>query len=206
MRYASDNMQAVRKSTKPLHPYAATSVELPTSAEQLAPAAAELLGWRGLMMPPVSLLGREVSVIAKVLPEAHAERLCLGLTPVMDQTSVATWAWPELAHTAPPTAVRISGMISVTKHWRTGLASTVPFVSYGRTAMVLPIAVALTDDYLTNCLPRARQFGVSIVLADTDCTLTVDFIGQRQERTCELDSVGRWINEVVYEQVLSLGQ
>ena len=59
--------------------------------------AAARLGWHGTVLPPMTLLGRRVVVVAELLADAHAERICLGRGPVADRPTVATWVWPELA-------------------------------------------------------------------------------------------------------------
>ena len=197
------NTAAVHKNATMLPPHAVPAVELPAPSQQLATKAVETLGWHGIVLPQMTLLGRKVVVVAELLPDAHAERLCFGCGPVVDRTTVATWVWPELAGQVPPAAVRVRGVLAVAKHWRTGLASTVPFTLHGAAAMVLPSSVALTDDYLTNCLPRARRYGVSIVTADPDGTVSMDLVGKREHAPSEHTAVTRWVNEVVYEQILA---
>ena len=78
------------------------SVELPAPVEDLAAAAAARLGWSGSVLPPMTLLGRRVVVVAEILADAHAERICLGAEPVADRATVSTWVWPELAGRVPP--------------------------------------------------------------------------------------------------------
>jgi hypothetical protein len=200
---AAGNTAAVHKNAKTLPSRAVPAIELPAPATELASQAAERLGWNGLVLPQLTLLGRKVFVVAELLPDAHAERLCFGCGPVVDRTTVATWVWPELAGQVPPAAVRIVGVLAVAKHWRTGLASAVPFALHGNAAVVLPSSVALTDDYLTNCLPRARRYGVSIITADPDGTVSLDLAGTQDHISTEQTAVTRWVNEVVYEQVLA---
>jgi hypothetical protein len=151
----------------------------------------------------MTLLGRRIVVVAEVLPDAHAERICLGCGPVPDRATVSTWVWPELAGKVPPPAVRINGVLSVARHWRTGLASTVPFARYAETAIVLPWWSATTHDYLVNCLPRARRYGVSVLTADPEGVTDVDAPGAGDLPAFEQDATGRWLNEAVYERLLS---
>jgi hypothetical protein len=180
----------------------APSVELPAPATELAAAAVERLGWGGVALPPTTVLGRRVVLVAELLPDAHAERICLGIRPETDRATVATWVWPEFAGRVPTPATRIVGVIAVAKHWRTGLASVAPFSRYGDTAVVLPSSVILTSDYLANCLPRARTFGVAVVSADPDSRVDVD-LPTRSERTLAAeDATMRWVSEVAYAQFL----
>ncbi|TNC27325.1 hypothetical protein [Amycolatopsis alkalitolerans] len=178
-------------------------VELPASASYLAGAAAAQLGWKGVVLPEVTMLGRRVCVVARLRTDVHAERIACGIGPVADRTTVATWTWPEFAGTAPAPAAEIVGVLSVARHWRTGMAATVPFARYGEAAMVLPTSAVLTKDYVEGCLPRARSYGLSIVSADTDATVALDLSGRRERSLLPQDAVSRWINEMVYEQLLA---
>ncbi|MQA11402.1 MAG: hypothetical protein GEU98_23195 [Pseudonocardiaceae bacterium] len=191
------------QEVKPLPTRVVPPVELPARTEQLAVDAAARLGWEGTMLPEMKLLGRRVCVVAELRPDVHAERICLGAEPMTDRATVSTWVWPELADTAPSPAVHIRGVLSVTRHWRTALASIVPFARYGEAAMVLPAEVAFTDDYVANCLPRARTYGVGIVTADQDAKIDMDLPGRVERMVLDEDAVSRWVNELVYEQLLA---
>lgn len=179
------------------------SVELPAPVEELAVNAANRLGWQGTVLPPMTLLGRRVIVVAEILADAHAERICLGAEPVADRATVSTWVWPELAGRVPPPAVRILGVLSVARHWRTGLVSTVPFGRYAETAVVLPWWSATTHDYLVNCLPRARRFGVNLLTADPEGVTELDLPAAVECPLVEQDATSRWLNEVIYERMLT---
>ncbi|MEU4801457.1 hypothetical protein [Actinosynnema sp. NPDC023587] len=177
--------------------------ELPGSAEELAAAAAMRLGWHGVVLPEMVLMGRKVIVVAELLADAHAERVCLGTGPESDRTAVSTWVWPEMDGRVPPAAVRIIGVLAVARHWRTALASAVPFARFGNAAAVLPSSVAFTHDYLGNCLPRVRRYGVSVLLADEACELSTDVAGRNETVPVEDTATTRWVNELVYEQLLT---
>jgi hypothetical protein len=184
---------------------APSAVELPAPDDELAAAAVEQLGWPGEALAPMTLLGRRVSLVAELLPDAHAERICLGQAPVTDRATVSTWVWPEFAGQVPAAAVRIVGVLAVVRHWRTGLAALAPFARYGDTAMVVPSSVVLTHDYLANCLPRARAYGIAVVSADPDNGVELDLPGRNEQAVAAgIDAVSRWVNEVAYERVLSV--
>jgi hypothetical protein len=180
-----------------------SSPDLPAAVEELSVNAAARMGWQGIVLPPMTLLGRRIVVVADVMTDAHAERICLGYEPVPDRATVSTWVWPEMAGRVPPPAARILGVLSVARHWRTALASVVPFSRYAETAIVLPWWAASTHDYLVHCLPRARRYGVSVVTADPEAVTDVDAPGALEVPTGDLDATGRWLNEAVYERLLS---
>jgi hypothetical protein len=197
---------AVSEHVNTLPAQLAPPVELPGPVADLAEAAAAAMGWAGVVLPETTVLGRRVCLVAELLPDAHAERICLGQQPVTDRTAVATWAWPELAGRVPEPAVRVVGAIAVARHWRTGLANAVPFLRYGDAAVVLPTSAVLTHDYLSNCLPRARAYGVAVLAAEPDgdaCgPVQVDLPGRVDRAFPEVDALYRWVSELAYEQIL----
>lgn len=177
-------------------------IELPASVDELARAAAAQLGWNGVVLPEITILGRKVCVVAKLRTDVHAERIAMGAGPVADRATVDTWTWPELAGTAPAPAAEIVGVLAVARHWRTAMASAVPFARYGEAAMVLPSPAVLTEDYVGNCLPRARAYGLAIVTADPNAVVDLDLEGRTERVVLAEDPVSRLVNEVVYDHLL----
>lgn len=193
----------VRRETDSSPARALAPVELPAPAECLADGAAARLGWHGAALPEMTVFGRRVIVVAQLRTEAHAERICLGATPVTDRTEVATWTWPEFAGSAPPAAVDIVGVLAVARHWRTALASAAPFTQYCDTGIVLPWSAAMTGDYLADCLPRAVKHGVAVLTGDPDGAISLDQAGAQEPVVHEWGVVERWLNEKVYERILA---
>lgn len=194
---------AVPANLKALPAPLVPTVELPAPADELAVAAANELGWSGIVLPEMRLLGRRVCLVVELMTEAHAERICLGQRPVTDRASVATWVWPEFSGKVPEPAVRIVGAIAVARHWRTGLAHAVPFLRYGDAAMVVPTSVVLTNDYVANCLPRARAYGVAVVRTEPDAEVELDLPGRGERAQAGIDGVHRWITELAYDKILA---
>ncbi|WP_370969864.1 hypothetical protein [Amycolatopsis sp. cg9] len=177
-------------------------IELPASVDELARAAAAQLGWNGVVLPETTILGRKVCVVAKLRTDVHAERIAMGAGPVADRATVDTWTWPELAGTAPAPAAEIVGVLAVARHWRTAMASAVPFARYGEAAMVLPSPAVLTEDYVGNCLPRARAYGLAVVTADPNAVVDLDLEGRTERVLLAEDPVSRLVNELVYDHLL----
>lgn len=177
-------------------------IELPASVDELARAAAAQLGWNGIVLPETTILGRKVCVVAKLRTDVHAERIAMGAGPVADRATVDTWTWPELAGTAPAPAAEIVGVLAVARHWRTAMASAVPFARYGEAAMVLPSPAILTEDYVGNCLPRARAYGLAVVTADPNAVVDLDLEGRTERVVLAEDPVSRLVNELVYDHLL----
>lgn len=193
---AVDNLTAV---PSPLVP----SVELPAQVDKLAATAARELGWQGVVLPEMKLLGRRINLVAQLMPDAHAERICLGQGPEVDRATVSTWVWPEFTDRVPEPAVRIVGALAVARHWRTGLVNAVPFLRYCDAAVVLPMSVVITNDYLVNCLPRARAYGVGVLSAEPGPEATIDLAVRGDRAPAGVDGTHRWINELAYEQILA---
>ena len=177
-------------------------IELPASVDELARVAAAQLGWNGIVLPETTILGRKVCVVAKLRTDVHAERIAMGAGPVADRATVDTWTWPELAGTAPAPAAEIVGVLAVARHWRTAMASAVPFARYGEAAMVLPSPAVLTEDYVGNCLPRARAYGLAVVTADPNAVVDLDLEGRTERVVLAEDPVSRLVNELVYDHLL----
>lgn len=186
---------------------------LPADSRQLAEEAAAQLGWRGVVLPETQILGRKVHLVVRLRTDVHAERIATGCGPVIDRTTVATWTWPELAGSVPGAAVEILGVLAITRHWRTALAWAVPFSRYYEAGMVLPASVAMSHDYVNNCLPRARAYGLSVLTANDIDEETVESVlverdieGSSDRVILGVDPISRWINELAYEQVLATAE
>lgn len=176
---------------------------LPSDSLAVAEEAAAALGWHGTVLPEMTLLGRKVHVVARLRMDAHAERIATGMDPVIDRATSATWTWDELAGSAPAQAVEIVGVLALTRHWRTGLAHTVPFSRHYDAAVVLPSTVALSADYVNNCLPRARAFGLGLLTVNDDGLVERDLLVRSERVMHGENAISRWMNELVYEQLLA---
>lgn len=178
-------------------------LELPASIGKLSTLAADALGWAGSVLPPVKMLGRHVVPVAELVPDAHAERLCFGSEPVLDRAEIATWVWPEMDGRVPPPGAHLAGMLAPARHWRTALTAAVPFARFTSTAIVVPKSVTDANDFMSTCLIRARQFGVAVLSADSE-NVQVQLPGRSfaDAPPIEHTAVSRWVNEVVYQQLL----
>ncbi|QIZ35303.1 hypothetical protein FDZ84_12055 [Saccharopolyspora sp. ASAGF58] len=177
---------------------------LAASMGRLAERTVDTLGWAGSVLPPVKLLGRQIIATAELLPDAHAERLCFGSGPVLDRAEIATWVWPEMDGRVPPPAARITGVLAPARHWRSALTAVVPFARFVSSAIVVPRNVAVAPDFASACLIRARQFGIAVLSANGD-DVQVELVGRCFDDAppVEHTAVSRWVNEVVYQQLLA---
>jgi hypothetical protein len=186
--------------------WATDQAEILSAPDHLARAAAGALGWDGVVLPPMVLLGRRVVPVATLIADVHERRLRSGWGPVTDRVSVSTWDWPEIRHLVPAPAVRLRGIIAPARHWRTGLTSAAPFAGLCSTALLLPAHIARN----VECLTHAEYYGPTVLAAagpyDVDPE-AVDVVqaGRRHPVETARPAVNsRWIYEMVYERLLTL--
>ena len=186
--------------------WAADTVEALTAPDHLARAAADALGWDGIVLPPMVLLGRRVVVVANILEDVHKHRSSSGWRPVTDRVSVSTWDWPEMKHLVPAPAVQLSGIIAPARHWRTGLTGAAPFAGLCPTALLLPAHIARN----VECLTHAEYYGPTVLAAagphdvDPDAVDVVHVGRSCPVATTPPTATTRWLHEMAYDRLLAL--
>ncbi len=186
--------------------WAPETVEVLSAPDHLARAAASALGWDGVVLPPMVLLGRRVVVVASLLGEVHERRMNSGWRPVTDRVSVSTWEWPEMRHLVPAPAVRLNGIIAPARHWRTGLTGAAPFAGLCQTALLLPAHIARN----VECLSHAEYYGPTVLAAagphdvDPDAVDVVHVGRTRAVATTPSTVTTRWVYEMVYDRLLAV--
>lgn len=202
---APESLVETRVSAHGSHVWAGDAVEVRSAPDHLALAAARALGWDGVVLPPMVLLGRRIAVVADLIDEIHEHRASLGWRPMIDRMSVSTWDWPEMQHLVPTPAVRLNGIIAPARHWRTGLTSAAPFAGLCPTALLLPAHIARN----VECLSYAECHGPAVLAAagphDVDPeAVDVVHTGRARTATTQLTATGRWVHEMVYDRLLAL--
>lgn len=186
--------------------WAADTVEVLSPPDHLAPAAVEALGWVGVILPPMVVLGRRVVAVANLIVDVHQRRMTSGWGPVTDRVSVSTWDWPEMQHLAPAPAVQLSGIIAPARHWRTGLTGAAPFAGLCPTALLLPAHIARN----VECLTHAEYYGPTVLAAagphevEPDAVDVVHVGRSRVGANTRPTPTSRWVHEMVYDRMLAL--
>jgi hypothetical protein len=181
------------------------SAEVLSAPDHLACAAADALGWDGVVLPPMVLLGRRVVVVANLIGDTHERRISSGWGPVTDRVSVSTWDWPEMQHLVPTPAVALSGIIAPARHWRTGLTGAAPFAGLCPTALLLPAHIARNIE----CLSHAEYYGPTVLAAagphdvDPEAVDVVHVGRSRPVVTTPPRATSRWVHEMVYDRLLA---
>ncbi|MGH3883721.1 MAG: hypothetical protein ACRDSG_03865 [Pseudonocardiaceae bacterium] len=192
----------------PLRPQvcASDSVEVLSAPDHLARAAVDTLGWDGVVLTPIVLLGRRVVVVANLIDEVHEQRISSGWSPVTDRVSVSTWSWPEMQHLVPPPAVSLRGVIAPARHWRTGLTGAAPFAGLCATALLLPAHIARN----VECLTHAEYYGPTVLAAagpndvDPEAVDVVHTGYPGPVANSRPAASSRWVHELVYDRLLAL--
>lgn len=166
--------------------------------DQHLPAAVELLGWDGQLVGPLRVFGRRIVTCARLLTGVHTHRVAASLTPVIDKTEAAIWAWPEMRHRIPPPAVQLVGVIAPGRHWRTARMSVAPFTGMCPTAVLLPREVARRA-CVPDCTYAGRDMGVVVV----DEHGAVDVWRNRPVvfDHAPTEVLERWVLELVYDRL-----
>jgi hypothetical protein len=186
--------------------WAADTVEVLSAPDHLACAAVDALGWDGVVLPPMVLLGRRVVVVANLIGAVHERRSSSGWRPVTDRVSVSTWDWPEMLHLVPTPAVQLNGIIAPARHWRTGLTGAAPFTRLCPTALLLPAHIARN----VECLTHAEYYGPTVLAAagphdvDPDAVDVVHVGRSCPVATTPPSATSRWVHEMVYDHLLAL--
>lgn len=203
---APESLVQARGTTLGPQIWAADTVEVLSAPDHLACAAVDALGWEGVVLPPMVLLGRRVVAVAKLIDEVHARRISSGWGPVTDRLSVSTWDWPETRHLVPTPAVQLSGIIAPARHWRTGLTGAAPFAGLCPTALLLPAHIARNIE----CLAHAEHYGPTVLAAagphdvDPDAVDVVHLGRPRPIATTRPTATSRWVHEMVYHRLLTI--
>ncbi|MGH3785503.1 MAG: hypothetical protein ACRDRG_02900 [Pseudonocardiaceae bacterium] len=203
---ASESLVEARRAALGPQTWAPDTVEVLCAPDHLARAAVGALGWDGVVMPPMVLLGRRVVVVAELIGDVHESRIDSGWGPVTDRLSVSTWNWPEMQHLVPPPAVQLNGIIAPARHWRTGLTGAAPFTGLCPTALLLPAHIARN----VECLSHAEYYGPTVLAAagqhdvDADAVDVVHAGRSRPLATRRPTETSRWVHELVYDRLLAL--
>lgn len=166
--------------------------------------APESLGWPGLALPPLCLLGSWIAPVVCIDHPAHHRRLASGDGPQLDQDTLTIWEWPESTGRSPSSVIELSGVIVWAGTWRTGLAEAQSWRGFGPSAAAGP--PALTDQAGVFGIREFALAGVGLVEHGTLCPLRV-VVGAEPGRlaTARRRVLDRWVEESLYRHALAVG-
>lgn len=166
-----------------------------------AARAASLLGWGGLALPSLTLLGCRILPVVRIDTRLHHARIISGDGPQQDRELLEIWEWPQAAGHVPASPLAISGVLRPATTWRRGLAIARRWRGFGPTAVLTgPTTVDET------CRLEFEFPGVGLVTTDPngEPALAVPAATGRQHpaRRRVLD---RWVEETLYAHTLATG-
>jgi len=180
-------------------------VPMPTESRQDGhlTVAADVLGWRGIVLPRVHAFGDVITVVAELDDEVHADRVRSGWPPVTDRTTIAMWSWPEHADTRPAAAMRVVGVLASGARWQQSVKLAARYGGFGSTALITESARKPSQ----NCLLHAQYRGVGVVWFQRDGAMTLASPGRvGPVPTARPTDISRWFEEVVYACALRTGK
>lgn len=163
--------------------------------------AAVLLGWDGVVLPELELLGCRVVPVVSCRDDVHRDRLASGDGPQHDCDLLELWEWPEAAGTVPASALSLTGILVRTRSCRRGLSIAHTWRGFGA-ATVLTGQVDVDE----ACWLEFRLPGVGLVLVPSSgCpTLAVGAPLGRQA-PARRRALDRWVEEALYEHAIATG-
>ncbi|MBB5957588.1 hypothetical protein FHS29_004183 [Saccharothrix tamanrassetensis] len=151
----------------------------------------EVLGWSGVHVPRVKVLGIEADAVVRVDPAAHDLRRAAGQGPVLDHDVLSTWDWPEARDVRAPEVVRLVGMVCGGPSWRRALGAAARLGAFCETAITV-------EEVTDECRLECAYFGVHLLVAGR---LVQEGRRSRPPRR----TLDRWVEESVYERLITDG-
>jgi hypothetical protein len=162
--------------------------------------AASALGWRGVVVPDVGVLGYRVSAVVRVHDEVDRWRRSNGWPPQPDPSWFRTWFDPGPVDRSPLPAVELLGILVTESEPDRALTACGTLISLAPCAVVLPEPVAGGRWPLS--LSELDYYGVGVVSGNDEAGATV--VVPPEDRSGEFGPslYGRWLLEVLYDRVV----
>lgn len=160
--------------------------------------AASALGWRGIVVPDVAVLGHQVSAVVRVRADVHEWRTAHRWPPHADPSWFRSWFEPTAHDQLPVPAVELVGVLVDESTVDRALQSC------GTLMTLAPCAVVLPGPQRSKSWPLIEldYYGIGVVvLEDSDST---ELLVPPEDRSPEFGPslFGRWLLEVLYDRVL----
>ena len=162
--------------------------------------AASALGWRGVVVPDVGVLGYRVSAVVRVHDDVDRWRRSNGWPPQPDPSWFRTWFNPGPLDRTPLPAVDLVGILVAESAPDRALTACGTLISLAPVAVVLPGPAV--DDPWSLSLSELDYYGVGVVAGSDDAGAKV--VVPPEDRSGEFGPslYGRWLQEVLYDRVV----
>lgn len=153
------------------------------------------MGWHGLVVPDVGMLGHRVSAVVRVRADVDRWRRANGWPPHPDPSWFRTWFSPGPPDRSPLPAVDLVGILVDDTEAEHALNACGTLIS------MAPCAAVLADSGDLWPLNELDYYGVGVVIADEESARVVV---PPEDRANEFGPslYGRWLREVLYDRVL----
>lgn len=168
--------------------------------------AARLLGWPGIALPGMTLLGCRVLPVVVLDPVAHAVRAESGDGPQLDGDTLAVWEWPESVGGAPASVVTVSGLLvpargRCRRAWRSALTRARSLRGFAPAA-ILAVPEVVADEV---CWLEHALHGIGLVPTDLDPSTPLVHAAPGRAPRARRRTADRWIEEQLYSAALAAG-
>lgn len=166
--------------------------------------ATDALGWAGVVLAGVSLLGTRTTMVVGVDAAAHHRRRESGCAvPESDRGRLAAWEWPQLRDVMAPTVVTLRGvLVPATGGRRRALGTACRWNGFCSTAVLVSEPVTRRRDFLAEC----SRYGVGVTSSEVDGRVTLAQPGRSGRSAAARRSwLDRWVEEQVYGRLLDGG-
>ncbi|WP_367132105.1 hypothetical protein [Saccharothrix sp. HUAS TT1] len=160
--------------------------------------AASALGWRGIVVPDVAVLGHQVSAVVRVRADVHEWRSANGWPPQADPSWFLSWLEPATHDRLPVPAVELIGVLVGESTADRALQSCGTLMTLAPCSVVLPAAQGAESWPLLEL----DYYGIGVVAVDE--AGAAELLVPPEDRSKEFGPslFGRWLLEVLYERVV----
>jgi hypothetical protein len=166
--------------------------------QPLLQPAATALGWRGTVVPDVTVLGQQVSAVVRLRADVHAWRVANGWPPGADPSWFRSWFEPAAHDRLPVAAVELVGVLVGESTVDTALQSCGTLMTLAPCVVVLPAS----QGGQSWSMIELDYYGIGVVAVDE--AGGAELLVTPEDRSTEFGPslFGRWLLEVLYERVL----
>ncbi|MFE9743335.1 hypothetical protein ACFYOT_00360 [Saccharothrix saharensis] len=160
--------------------------------------AASALGWRGVVVPDVAVLGHQVSAVVRVRADVHEWRTANGWPPQADPSWFRSWFEPAAHDRLPVPAVELVGVLVGESTVDRALQSCGTLMTLAPCSVVLPAPQGAESWPLIEL----DYYGIGVVAVDGSGA--AELLVPPEDRSTEFGPslFGRWLLEVLYDRVV----
>jgi len=175
--------------------------------------AVSALGWDGIVVRAVAVLGQRVSAVVRLRADVHRWRTQNGWPPMVDQSWFRSWFTPACHETLPIAAVDLVGLLIDAPTPELALDSCGTLMTLAPCAVLVP---ELGEDPVDGGPPGAAPeqspdplslieldyYGVGLLTCAGDDAVTVWVAPENRTGEFGASPFSRWLLEVLYDRLV----